>query len=159
MSVAVERSNRSYIPWIFVAGMTIVVAVNAVMIWLAVGSFSGLYTNKPRERGLAYNEIIAEQARRDALGWRIDATWRPEANRLEVVLLDADGKPLAPSRLTAELVRPVERRAPLPVALVPTDIGRFAAELVLPERGNWDLDIVIERGAERFAITRRMFLK
>lgn len=159
MSVAVERNNSRFIPWIFVGGFAIVFSVNAVMIWLAVGSFSGLYTSKPRERGIAYNEVIAEQARRDALGWRVDAAWRPESGRLEVVLLDADGKPLAPSRLTAELVRPVERRAPLAVALVPTDIGRFAADLVLPERGNWDLDIVIERGAERFAITRRMFLK
>ena len=35
------------------------------MIWLAVGSFSGLYTSKPRERGLAYNAVIAEQAQRD----------------------------------------------------------------------------------------------
>lgn len=159
MSVAIERNSSRYIPWIFVGGMAIVIAVNAVMIWLAVGSFSGLYTSKPRERGLAYNTVIAEQAQRDALGWRIDTAWRPEANRLEVVLLDADGKALAPSRLTAELVRPVEKRAPLAVTLVPTDIGRFAAELVLPERGNWDLDIVVERGTDRFAVTRRMFLK
>jgi nitrogen fixation protein FixH len=158
MSVALDR-NKSYIPWIFVGGFAIVIAVNAVMIWFAVGSFSGLYTSKPRERGLAYNEVIAEQARRDALGWRVDTAWRPESGRLEVVLRDAEGQPLAPSRLTAELVRPVEKRAPLPVALQPTDIGRFAAEPVLPERGNWDLDIVVERGNDRFAVTRRVFLK
>jgi len=159
MSVAVARNSSRYIPWIFVGGFAIVIAVNATMIWLAVGSFSGLYTTKPRERGLAYNAVIAEQVQRDALGWRFDTTWRPEANRLEVVLLDADGKALAPSTLAAQLVRPVEKRAPLAVALVPTDIGRFAADLVLPERGNWDLDIVVERGADRFAVTRRMFLK
>jgi nitrogen fixation protein FixH len=159
MSVALERPTKSLIPWIFVGGFAIVIAVNTVMICLAVGSFSGLYTSKPRERGLAYNEVIAEQARRDALGWRLDTAWRPESGRLEVVLLDAEGKPLAPSALKAELVRPAEKRPPLPVTLVPTDIGRFAADLVLPERGNWDLDIVVERGNDRFAVTRRMFLK
>lgn len=159
MSVAVERNSSRYIPWIFVGGFAVVIAVNATMVWLAVGSFSGLYASKPRERGLAYNAVIAEQAKRDALGWRIDTAWRPESGRLEVVLLDSNGKPLAPNRLTAELVRPVEKRAPLAVSLVPTDIGRFAAELVLPERGNWDLDIVVERGTDRFAVTRRMFLK
>ena len=159
MSVALDRNSSRFIPWIFVGGFAIVIAVNAVMIWLAVGSFSGLYTSKPRERGLAFNAVIEEQARRDALGWRIDTTWRPESGRLEVVLLDAEGKPLAPSHLVAELVRPVEKRAPLPVALVPTDIGRFAAQPALPERGSWDLDIVVERGTDRFAVTRRMFLK
>ena len=66
---------------------------------------------------------------------------------------------VAPNRLTAELVRPAEKRPPLAVTLLPTDIGRFAAEVVLPERGNWDLDLVVERGTERFAVTRRMFLK
>jgi hypothetical protein len=39
------------------------------------------------------------------------------------------------------------------------DMGRFAGHVDLPERGNWDLDILVERGGERYAVTRRMFLK
>jgi nitrogen fixation protein FixH len=153
-------ANRSrYIPWLFVAGFAIVIAVNATMISLAVGSFSGLYTAKPRDRGLHYNEVIAEQQHRDQLGWRIETQWRPDANRLEVALFDAAGQPLAPSHVSAELVRPVERRQPVGVALDATDVGRFAGIVDLPERGNWDLDIVVERDGERYALTRRMFLK
>jgi nitrogen fixation protein FixH len=153
-------ANRSrYIPWLFVAGFALVVAVNATMIWFAVGSFAGLYTQKPRDRGLRYNEVLAEQQRRDALGWRVEAAWRPESARLEISVFDSDGRPLAPSQVKVELVRPVEKRSPIGVSLGVTDIGRFAGYLDLPERGNWDLDIVVERGSERFALTRRMFLK
>jgi len=68
-------------------------------------------------------------------------------------------QPLAGARVFVELVRPVEKRPPLAVAMEAADIGRFAGRIELPERGNWDLDIVVERGGERYALTRRMFLK
>lgn len=153
-------ANRSrYIPWLFVGGFALVVAVNAIMISFAVGSFAGLYTQKPRDRGLRYNQVLADQQRRDALGWRVEAAWRPESRRLEIAVFDSGGRPLAPARLTAELVRPVEKRPPVGVALGVTDVGRFAGYVDLPERGNWDLDIVVERDDERYALTRRMFLK
>lgn len=148
-----------HIPWLFVAGFAIVIGVNAIMISLAVASFSGLYTTKPRDRGLHYNEVIAEQQHRDRLGWRIETQWRPEANRLELALFDAAGRALAPRHLSVELVRPVEKRRPVGVVLDATDVGRFAAVVDLPERGNWDLDIVVERDGERYALTRRMFLR
>src|SRR5512139_961206 len=153
-------ANRSrYIPWLFVAGFAVVIAVNAIMIWFAVGSFSGLYTPAPRERGLHYNEIVAEQKARDALGWRVGAAWRAEVGRLEISVADAAGQPLAGARITAELIRPVEKRPPVAVELAAIESGRFAGFVNLPERGNWDLDIVVERGGDRYAMTRRMFLK
>ena len=52
-----------YIPWLFVGGFAIVIAVNAVMIWFAVGSFSGLYSDRAREVGLHYNRRAQLRAR------------------------------------------------------------------------------------------------
>lgn len=158
MTTTVACRSR-YIPWLFVAGFAIVVAVNATMISFAVGSFSGLYTPKPRERGLHYNTVVVEQKARDALGWRIDATWRAEAGRLEVAVSDAMGQPLIGARVFVELVRPVEKRPPIGVTLATVEDGRFAGYADLPVRGNWDLDVVVERGGNRYAQTRRMFLK
>ena len=152
-------SRSRYIPWLFVAGFAIVIVVNATMIWFAVDSFSGLYTPKPRDRGLHYDEVVAEQKARDALGWRIEAQWRAEERRLDIAVFDAASQPLAGARVFVELIRPVEKRPPLAVAMEAADIGRFAGRIELPERGNWDLDIVVERGGERYALTRRMFLK
>lgn len=148
-----------YIPWLFVAGFALVVAVNATMIWLAVGSFSGLYTAKPRDRGLRYNAVVEAQKSRDALGWHVDTKWHPAANRLEVAALDAAGHPLAGARIVVELVRPVAKQPPVPVAMEAIDIARFTGHVELPARGNWDVDIVVEHHGERYALTRRMFLK
>ena len=83
----------------------------------------------------------------------------PKSGRLEVAVFDAAGQPLAGARVSAELIRPVEKRPPLAVALAAIDLGRFAGSVDLPERGNWDLDIVVEQGGDRYALTRRMFLK
>lgn len=152
-------SRGRYIPWLFVAGFALVVAVNATMIWFAVGSFSGLYTPKPRERGLHYNDIVAEQRTRDALGWRVQVQWQAEAGRLEIAVLDAAGQPLAGARVLAALVRPVEKRPPLAVIVSAVDVGKFTGAVELPARGNWDIDIAVERGGEHYALTRRMFLR
>lgn len=158
MTAALVSRSR-YIPWLFVAGFSVVIAVNAVMICFAVGSFSGLYTPKPRDRGLHYNAVIAEQQSRDVLGWRVDTVWRAETDRLEFTVVEASGRPLTGARLSAELVRPVEKRPPLGVALRDLGEGRFAGQIDLPVRGNWDLDVVVERNGDRYAVTRRMFLK
>jgi nitrogen fixation protein FixH len=153
-------SRRSaYIPWIFVGGFGVIIAVNAIMIWFAVSSFSGLYSTNPREQGLHYNDVIARQKLRDALGWSVDVAWQPSASRMEIAVRDASGQPLAGARVVANLVRPVEKRAPIAVAMEPVDIGRFVARVDLPEHGNWDVDIVVECAGQRYASTRRMFLQ
>lgn len=157
-TAALARRSR-HIPWLFVLGFAIVVAVNGVMIWFAVGSFSGLYTLKPRDRGLRYNDVVAAQQVRDTLGWRIEVNWRPRSDRLELVLTDRAGASLDGARVTVELVRPAEKRPPLGVAMAVVDAGRHAGYIALPARGNWDLDIVVERDGQRFAQTRRMFLE
>lgn len=158
MTTASIQRGR-YIPWLFVAGFAVVVAVNAIMVWFAVGSFSGLYAQKARDRGLRYNEIVAEQKVRDALGWRVEPTWRAETSRLELTVTGASGEPLTGARVSVELVRPAEKRPPLGVAMGALGDGRFAGYVDLPARGNWDVDIVIDYDGRHFAVTRRMFLK
>lgn len=158
MSTTLAPRGR-YIPWLFVLGFALVVAVNGTMIWFAVGSFSGLYTPKPRDRGLRYNDVLTAQQSRDVLGWRIDSKWQPESHQLDLALFDREGRPLAGARATVELVRPAEKRPPLSIAMAVVGPGQLAGTVDLPARGNWDIDIVIERDGQRFAQTRRMFLQ
>lgn len=160
MSVLADRSSRSsMVPWLFVAGFALVIAVNGLMMWFAIGSFSGLYSNQPRVRGLRYNEVMAEQRARDALGWTVETNWQADSHRLALAALDAAGKPVDGATVTVELVRPAEKRAPLAVAMVPQGDGHFAGTVDLPARGNWDADIVVDAGGRRFAVTKRLFLR
>ena len=156
---AIPALRGRYIPWIFIACFAVVIAVNATMIWFAVGSFSGLYAAHARETGLHYNTVLAEQRARDALGWKVAANWRADVGRIELAVAGNDGLPLIGAQVRVELVRPAEKRPPLPVALGVTGSGTFAGYVDLPERGNWDADIVVERDGQRYAVTRRMFLR
>lgn len=155
---AVPPRSR-YIPWLFVAAFAVVIAVNGIMIWFAVGSFSGLYADSAREQGLHYNEVVIEQKARDALGWKVDAAWDAGNRRLDVALRHADGSALSGASIEAALVRPVEKRAPLPVAMGELGDGQFAGYVSLPARGNWDLEIEVAADGHRYGFTRRMFLK
>lgn len=160
MSVLVARAPRfSIVPWLFVAGFAIVIAVNGVMIWFAIGSFSGLYSDHARARGIGYNHVMAEQRARDALGWTIGTDWQVDNRRLALTVLDANGKPLDGAAVTVDLIRPAERRAPLGVAMAAQGNGRFVGTVELPAYGSWDADIVVEARGSRFAVTKRLFLK
>lgn len=160
MSILSARSPRfSIVPWLFVLGFAIVVAVNGTMMWLAVASFSGLYSGHARERGIHYNDVVAQQRNRDALGWTVQTGWQPGSDRLELTLSDATGQPLEGAVVTVELIRPAEKRPPVEVAMGALGRGKFSGSVALPARGSWDADIVVEAGGQRFALTKRLFLR
>jgi len=160
MSLLSIRSPRfSIVPWLFVAGFAIVIAVNGTMMWLAIGSFSGLYSGHARERGVRYNQIVAQQHSRDALGWTVQAGWQAASNRLDLMVSDATGQPLEGAVVSVELIRPAEKRPPVEVTVSGLGGGKFSGIVTLPARGNWDADIVVEAGGQRFALTKRLFLQ
>ena len=157
--LSVRSPRFSIVPWLFVAGLAIVIAVNGTMMWLAIDSFSGLYSDHARERGVHYNQVVAEQQSRDALGWTVQAGWQPGSNRLDLTLSDANGQPLEATVVSVELIRPAEKRPPVEVTMSGLGGGKFSGSVVLPARGNWDADIVIEARGRRFALTKRLFLR
>jgi len=160
MSLLDVRSPRfSIVPWLFVAGFALVIAVNGLMMWLAISSFSGLYSNNARARGVHYNRVIAEQRVRDSLGWTIETRWQADSHRLVLVARDGQGRLLEAAAVAVNLVRPAEKRTPLRIAMEPLGDGRFVAGVALPARGNWDADIVVEAEGHRFAVTKRLFLR
>ena len=68
----------------------------------------------------------------------------PRTGQLGLNVTGADGRPLHGARVSAELVRPAEKRPPLAVMFDELGEGRFEARVDLPARGNWDLDIVVD---------------
>jgi nitrogen fixation protein FixH len=76
-----RRPDGWWYPWIFVAGMLVVVVVNAVMITYAIGTFPGLQTEDAYRKGLAYNRTLAAAREQEERGWQ--ATVRFEADRPE----------------------------------------------------------------------------
>jgi nitrogen fixation protein FixH len=133
MSQSTMTERRSgWIPWVFVGGMLLVVVVNGVMVWFALSTFPGLTTTQSYDRGRAYNQVIAEAERQDALGWTARVSMRE--GRIAFAVTDREGRQVE-GVLQAHLLRPLEgTRVELGAA-----VARHGFDLPDLRAGQWEL--------------------
>lgn len=153
MSVANAPERRSaWIPWAFVVFMGVVVAVNGVMVYFALSTFTGTTIDRAYERGRLYNQVLAEAERQAALGWRFELRWtpasEPHTGRLVVAATDRSGAPLEGLAIEGKVLRPLGRPAPIPLALVQSGSGRYVAPVMLDGAGQWEVRLAARRGAD-----------
>lgn len=146
--------KSAWVPWVFVGAMGVVVAVNAVMVTYALTSYSGLAVEKPYERGVHYNDVLAAQRGQDALGWRVSVNVEP--GQLVLRLQDRDGQPLDRTGINARLERPVGKDKPLPLEFTAAGNGRFVAPLSTPYPGQWDVKAALRHGDDQYLLVRRI---
>lgn len=144
MSATMNRRDHDpargrWIPWAFAGAMAVVFAVNGVLIYYAVSTFTGVTVPHAYERGRGYEAVLAEAARQDALGWTAEVSLAGGA--LRVTASDRAGRPV-PGRIEGVLLRPVEGLQ-VPLSFAPTGGGRWAAPLAAPERGQWEARLTL----------------
>jgi nitrogen fixation protein FixH len=142
-----------WIPWVFVGGMALVVVVNAVMVWFALSTFTGVTTLRPYDRGRTYNDVLAEAARQDALGWR--STVKLADDTLVVEVRDPRDAPVR-GELLGALHRPLNREA-IPLHFRDTGYGRWVAPLGELPAGQWEARLTLDGRDGRLDIRRRVF--
>lgn len=151
-----RRTGGRAIPWLFAGFFGVVIAANAVMVYLAVSSFTGLQTEDHYLRGLAYNRVLEADRAQRALGWQVAVDFRPTGarrGRIVAEARDAAGTPLADAVVVAHLVRPAASGHDMDVILTAGPEGTHAAEVELPLPGLWELQtrIVHRSGVYRLA--------
>jgi len=135
---------------IFVGFFLLVFAVNGVMIYKAVKTFSGEVVAHPYERGLAYNRDIAsarEQAMRD---WKVDARLtrlHTGETEIRVTARDGDGADISGVEMTATLAAPADLSRDVRLTLAETAPGRFTGKVKI-QAGQRDLLLTALRGGE-----------
>jgi len=158
MSATTLPSRRGrWIPWVFVGGMLLVIAVNGVLITAAVSTFTGTTVGQAYDRGRTYNHILEEAARQRALGWSAEVSWA--ADRLALQAHDRDGAPLpADTAVTGILLRPLEGRELL-LSFQPSGPGAWTAAAQVPEPGQWEARLTLKRpDGSRLQVQRRLML-
>jgi nitrogen fixation protein FixH len=149
------RRSR-WIPWAFVGAFGVIIAVNLVLVVASVTTFTGLTTGQAYDRGRTYNQVLAEAARQDALGWTARATL--DGSVLSVAVTDREGLPVA-GHLEGVLQRPLEGTA-LPLDFAAAGTGRFIAHAVLPAAGQWEARLTLHgAGDRRLDIRQRVFVR
>jgi nitrogen fixation protein FixH len=160
--MAVQRKPGWWYPYIFVAGFMVVLLVNFTMAYFATSTFSGLSTESPYEKGLAYNKVLEESRRQDDLGWQVTSQVEPGANhgaQVTVRFKDKDGKPIDDLAVRAQMVRPTAKGHDRDVPLARTEAGTYATIQELPMAGVWDMTVTAKSpSGPSYALARRILV-
>lgn len=146
------RLTGRHVLAIIVAFFGVIFAVNATMIYLAVGTFPGAVTASSYRASQDYNGEIASAQAQAARGWQVDEAIVREASGravLTVTIRDRAGAPVDNLALSAALQHPVKKGADLTATLDPAGAGRYVGRFDGVEAGQWTLALEGLRGPER----------
>ena len=110
---------------------------------------------------ILFADFIDPSAAEDALGWhaKIAVSGQSGSRHLEVQLHDRAGAPLDGATVTARLERPVEPVPPVPASLTESASGSYGADLPALRPGQWEVHLVVRRGAELYQYAERIVLR
>jgi len=159
-SAPIRPVRGRWIPWIFVAAFAVIVAVNGIMVAYALKTFPGLSDPAAYNHGVAYNAVLAEADRQEALGWRLVARLEPQgdmsASDIVVRVTRSNGTPLDGLTVTGQLTRPIDAPATVDAAFEPAGAGIYRTHVALPRAGQWELHITAVAGNDRLDIRQRV---
>ncbi len=143
-----SRPGRDrWIPWTFVLGFLVVLGANGAMLYASLASWTGISTENAYERGLYENSEIAQAEAQRHLGWqtafRFTST-APGQGRVELALQDRYGNLLDRASVTARFIRPTTAGHDVEAELRHVGLGRYAADIALPLRGQWEVRLLAE---------------
>lgn len=153
--------KREFTGWhmlaIMVAFFSVVIAVNLTMAFLARSSWTGFVVENTYVASQQFNRKAAEGRAQAALGWKPDLAIAGGTIRYR--LLDADGKAVAATQVTASLRRPSSVSEDREVVLARQPDAWFSAPLELGD-GQWIAEIHSEAGLEHpYRDVRRLTLR
>jgi nitrogen fixation protein FixH len=162
MTAEQPDTKRSMIPMAFFAFFAVVLSANAVMVYFAVQSWTGLEYSGYYLKGLRYNDTLAAVAHQEARGWSGEISVVEHGRRrieFAVTLQDRNGNALTGARAVAAFRRPTHAGHDFRVALEPVGIGRYGRTVTLPLAGQWQVQVELERGGEIHKLAQRIVVR
>ncbi len=159
---AVREITGKHVLFGFLAFFGLIFVANAIFVYFALSSWTGLETRHHYNEGLAYNRILADSDRQKVLGWdvRIEVQALDDRRaRLVVSLLDKNGGALSGVDVLSNFIRPTHEGHDFELPLQSLGGGRYAAEFAFPMAGQWDVRVTANRGEDRFLMQDRVVLR
>ncbi len=151
------RSGWRWFPWAVAGAMGIVIVANAGLVVTAMRSFPGAAEGNGFALSNAYNHVLQDEARQEALGWTVlvalDAAQRPA-----VTLTDRNGRALEDAVIEATAARPLGPPQTTPLAMHAAGGGRYLSDMALP-RGQWDVTLSAKHGDDLVRAVRRLVVR
>ncbi len=134
-----------------VAFFGVIFAVNGVMTWVALSTFSGIETENAYQKGREYNRTLAAAEAQDRLNWTVSLKEFFAPGRggtraaVDVHVRHAIGTPVTDLAGDVTFWRPVVDGQDRTVTLNEKAPGLYRAEAVLPQAGQWELRVNFTR--------------
>ena len=153
-----KRGTRWPVAVTAILGLT--VAANIGLITIARQDPSFAVEENYYQRGLHWDDELAQRAHNEKLGWRLLATLAPiERGRgaeLRVALRDAAIAPIPDASIVVRAIHVARANDPVEVTLKPSGSGEYRALVPLERAGLWELRIAVHRGAELYTAVERL---
>ncbi|MCB1531960.1 MAG: FixH family protein [Alphaproteobacteria bacterium] len=130
---ALPNPKDKWIPWYFVIFFAVIAILDGTFVYMAVSTQTGVVTEQPYEKGLAYNDVL-EQAKTQP---QITQKPRYENGLLRWQLADQDGRAITNAQVTARITRPVQEGYDFDITLDHVGGGVYQAKLNAPLPGLW----------------------
>ena len=141
-----------------VLGLT--VAANVWLIRVANSDPSFAVEENYYQRGLHWDDEMAQRTRNASLGWHLLATLAPiEQGRgaeLRVALRDSAIAPLSGASVVVHALHVARAGQPVEVTLRASAAGEYHALVPIERPGLWELRFDVHRGADRFTAIERL---
>ncbi len=149
-------------PWVlgWIGLVVTVLAVNLIMVYLAIATNPGLVNPDYYERGQDYERTLISRRARDP-NWTMQADVpRPlrvgEPQSIRFFLVDKSGQPVDPDAVTFFAYRPSDAARDFSSSMWREGTGRYVVEATFPLVGVWDLLIAARTGEDEYSVGERV---
>lgn len=119
----------------------VILAANAAFLYTALSTYSGVVSDEPYRKGLAYNQRIEADKEQQSLGWSGEITLAGSGNALDIVVADSKGNPISRLGFEGRIGRPSTAAMDIALEVKETAPGRYEAAFATLEAGTWQVDL------------------
>jgi nitrogen fixation protein FixH len=155
---------RSGTYWPFVIVALLVGGAGANIGLMVVATRDASFAVEPDyyRKALHWDEMMAQEARNQALGWTAAVAFerlaRPGEVEVTARVNDRGGRPVEGARVAIETFHSARASHVLTATLAPGAAGQYSAALLLDRPGLWEVRLRVERGDETFTAILRQDL-
>lgn len=157
MSLSRQASVWRWFPIGIIGSLLVVMAVNGLLIYLALDTFPGSAGEDGFDMSNGYGRVIDGAARQAQLGWHIEAG-ADSGGHATLRLLDRDGQVLAHPSVKVVAARPLGPPETATLSLRESTDGRLVAAERLAS-GQWDLAVEVSQDQQTLSATERLVVK
>ena len=157
-----EKNSAWRSPWViaWVVLVLVVLAVNILMIYLAIDANPGLVVDDYYERGQDYEDNLMKRLAKDP-GWKMRiqppqqvGVATPSIFRFTVE--DKQGRPVTPDQVMFYSYRPADSGRDFALPMERVGPGAYRVDVRFPLKGVWDILISVTRGEDEFNTAHRV---